>query len=432
MTNPKPDALTSIQVALSDLNGVSRGKRVPGDQVDKVMSGALRLPLSVTTVDIWGRDIEENEMVFEQGDGDGICQPYSDAVIAAPWLGAKAGIIPIWMFGEDGTPSATDPRQALARVMDRFAAAKLTPVVATELEFYLTPMDGTDASFPAEGVLSLQQLNEVAPLLDDIYAVCADMGIPADAAISECGPGQFEINLLHRDSALQAADDAVMFKTIVKGYARQHGYTANFMAKPDGQNAGNGLHVHFSLLDANGNNVFDDGTEDGSATLKSAVAGVLDAMAESALIFAPHFNSYRRLQPDSHAPTAICWGYENRTSSVRIPGGSPKARRIEHRVSGADANPYLVLAAVLGAALIGIEKSMTPPAPVDGNSYSADVSQLSCDWASAIKAFEDGPTIAQIFDPQLREIFSSMKRQEMARFFQEVTRFELTTYAEHV
>lgn len=432
MTAAETDDLTSIQIALSDLNGVSRGKRVPGDQVTKAMSGAIRMPLSVTTVDIWGRDIDSNAMVFEQGDGDGVCEPYTDHVIAAPWLGPKAGIIPVWMFNEDGSPSATDPRQQLARVAERFTAADLTPVVATELEFYLTPLVSTDTTFPAEGVLSLQQLNAVSPLLDDIYAACAELGIPADAAISECGPGQFEINLLHRDCALQAADDAVIFKTIVKGFAQQHGFTATFMAKPNGQNAGNGLHVHFSLLDADGNNVFNDGSDDGSAVLKNAVAGILAAMPESALIFAPHYNSYRRLQPDTHAPTAVSWGYENRTSSVRIPGGSPKARRIEHRVSGADANPYLVLGTILGAALIGMDRKMLPPEPIDGNSYSPDLPQLASDWATAIQAFEDGNLIADILDPQLHDIFARMKRQEMARFAQEVSPFELATYAEHV
>ena len=239
---------TAIRVAACDLNGVERGKRIPGTQIDKALQGNIRMPLSATTVDIWGRDIEQSKMIFASGDADGICRPIRDQVLPAPWLGPNAGTIPVWMFTEAGRPSDVDPRQALAKVMERYAKHNLTPVVATELEFYLTPQSSDIAHFSSEGVLSLQQLDAVAPLLDDIYSACAAQGIAADAAISECGPGQFEINLLHRDNALLAADDAVFFKNIVKGYARFHGFAANFMAKPVGTAAGSGLHLHFSCL----------------------------------------------------------------------------------------------------------------------------------------------------------------------------------------
>ena len=432
---PIPD-LTAVQIALCDLNGVARGKRIPGSQVEKALQGAMRMPLSVPTVDIWGRDIEECKMIFASGDGDGICQPVRDNLLSSPWLGSDAATLPVWMFKENGEPNEVDPRQALARITQRYTAKGLTPVVATELEFYLTPLNGPlnnkGREFTSENILSLQLLDEVAPLLDAIYAACAEQGIPADAAISECGPGQFEINLLHRNDALLAADDAVFFKRIVKGFARTHGYAANFMAKPDGTSAGSGMHLHFSLLDTQGHNVFDNGSEEGSDLLKSAVAGVLAAMAESTLIFAPHFNSYRRLRPNTHAPTSICWGYENRTAAVRIPGGSLAARRIEHRVAGADANPYLVMTAVLGAALAGIEKSMTPPAPVDGNGYETDAAQLPGEWATSIAAFESGSMIPELFSQQLRDVFIQLKRQELSGFLEQVSPFELSTYADLV
>ena len=421
----------SVQVGVCDLNGVTRGKRIPRAQLDKALSGGMRMPLSVSALDIWGRDIEGSSMVFEEGDGDGICQPFRTDAIAAPWLGPHVDLVPVWMFTDVGAPSPIDPRHALAAVLKRYAAHKLAPVIATELEFYLAPLSEREA-FTFEGVLSLRQLNVVAPFLDDVYAACASHGIPADAAISECGAGQFEINLLHRDDAMLAADDAVFFKSIVKGCARAHGYSANFMAKPNGTAPGNGLHVHFSLLDKDGDNVFDDGSDKGADTLRSAVAGVMAALAESTLIFAPHFNSFRRLRPNSHAPTAMTWGYENRTAAVRIPGGSPKARRIEHRVAGADANPYLVLAAVLGAALHGIEQGLTPPASVDGNSYAADAPQLPSDWGAAISAFETGTIMAEVFPEKLREVFVQGKRQEQARFLDKVTAFERETYADHL
>ena len=431
LNKPGP-AADAMHIALCDLNGVARGKRIPGAGLEKALQGNLRMPLSVPTVDIWGRDIENCDMIFASGDGDGICQPIRDHLLTTPWLGPNTGTLPVWMFTEAGEPNEVDPRQALARITQRYTTKNLIPVVATELEFYLTPLNGNDSGFESEDMLSLQQLDAVAPLLDAIYAACAEQGIPADAAISECGPGQFEINLLHRDNALLAADDAVFFKRIVKGFAGTHGFTANFMAKPHGNCAGSGLHLHFSLLDTDGHNVFDDGTETGSDVLKSAVAGVLAAMAESTLVFAPHFNSYRRLRHNTHAPTSMCWGYENRTAAVRIPGGSASARRMEHRVSGADANPYLAMAAVLGAALIGIEEALTPEAPVDGNGYEADVPQLPDQWSTAIGAFESGPMISRIFIEELRTVLVQLKQQELSRFLEQVSPFETSSYAQLV
>ena len=440
MTSPVPDKVpdnkftdaSAIRVALCDLNGVARGKRLPGTQIQKALQGEVRMPLSTPTVDIWGRDIEDGKMIFVSGDADGICRPIRDQVLPAPWLGPNAGTIPVWMYTEAGEPSDVDPRQALAQVLQRYTEHNLKPVVASELEFYLTPLGAESAGFTTEGVLSLHQLDTVAPLLDDIYAACSVQGIAADAAISECGPGQFEINLLHRDDALLAADDAVFFKHIVKGFARKHGYAASFMAKPDGTAAGSGMHLHFSLLDNSGTNVFDNASDEGSDLLRYAVAGVLAAMHESTLIFAPHYNSYRRLRPDTHAPTSVCWGYENRTAAVRIPGGSHLARRIEHRVAGADANPYLVMSAVLGAALIGIENKLTPATPLNGNAYEADVPQLPNHWNAAISAFESGSMIADIFAEQLREVFVQLKRQEHSRFLEQISPFEHSSYSELV
>ena len=162
--------------------------------------------------------------------------------------------------------------------------------------------------------------------------------------ISEAGMGQFEINLTHQPDPLKAADDTWFFKLLVRGLARRHGFAASFMAKPYEDYAGNGMHTHFSILDREGRNIFDDGGPRGTAALRHAVAGCLAAIPGSTLLFAPHGNSYERLVPDAHAPTGICWAYENRTAAIRIPGGPTKARRIEHRVPCGDINPYLMLA----------------------------------------------------------------------------------------
>lgn len=199
---------------------------------------------------------------------------------------------------------------------------------------------------------------------------------------------------------------------LVKGLARRHGFAASFMAKPYPDYSGSGMHTHFSVLDEDGNNVFDDGGPKGTDTLRHAIAGCLNGMYDSTLLFAPHWNSYDRLVPEAHAPTGIAWAYENRTTAIRVPSGSPSARRIEHRVAGGDVNPYLTLAAILGAALVGIEDAAQPPDPIKGNAYALDLPQIPDKWAPAITAFEQSTIIPRIFHEELIRNLVLTKKQE--------------------
>ena len=434
--------ISSVQVAICDLNGILRGKRIPIDQTRKVLGGNIRMPLSIVGVDIWGEDIVGNQQVFANGDSDGYCLPTGRGVIPVNWTSRPSALIPLWMFEAADRPFLADPRQALARIVARYEALGLRPVVATELEFYLVDPEA-DAAVPpispytgkrldSDAIHSIDELDDFGEFFWDVYEECANQDIPADAALAENGVGQFEINFRHAPDPLKAADDAVLFKRLIKGVARKHNMCATFMAKPYGTRSGNGFHMHFSLIDSDDRNVFDDGTEKGSPVLGHAVAGLLAAMSESALAFAPHFNSYRRLRPDTHAPTSASWGYENRTTAIRIPGGDPTARRIEHRVAGADANPYLVVAAILGAALYGIENELTPPAPFSGRAYSERLPKLPADWASAVNAFEDGEILPEFFDDTLRSMLVACKCQEIATFASNVTDFEFAAYLEIV
>ncbi|MDO6590216.1 glutamine synthetase [Loktanella sp. D2R18] len=437
--NPDVNAIT---IALCDINGVLRGKRVPLSQLEKLLSGGMRMPQSACTVDIWGHDIEASELVFESGDGDGVCNVTERGIIGQSEGKNASAMFQVMLTLEDGTPMETDPRQALAKVVKRLSDKGFTAVVATELEFYLTTVTNGAAVPPTlpnayapttkGNVLSVAELTSLNAFLDDVYAACRVQNIPADAAISEGGAGQFEINLLHSADPLKAADDALLFKNVVKDTARKHGFCATFMAKPFGDQPGNGMHVHFSMLDADGNNIFDDGTGMGSDTLRFAVAGLLTAMQESTLIFAPHQNSYRRMRPNSHAPTSAAWGYENRTCAIRIPGGPNAARRIEHRVAGADTNPYLVLATILGSALNGIDAQLEPAAPVTGNAYDADAPSLPMDWMSAITAFAQGEIMADVLGPQMVRLFAQAKQQELQHFLSIVPDAEYHTYLETV
>ncbi len=412
----------TFRVAACDLNGRMRGKRVPGDYAEKLAGGSVRMPLSALNVDIFGADIEGSPLVFETGDADGILMPTERGPMPVPWLTVDQPLVPMVMHLEDGTPFDGDPRNALKSVLDRYEARGWKVVAATELEFTLADDSGDELRtvrdprngrrLTAPGVLSLSQMDAFDPFLSALYQGCQDMGIPAHTATSEAGIGQFEITLNHQD-AMRAADDTWAFKTLIKGLARQHGFAASFMAKPFADDAGNGMHLHFSVLDGDGRNVFDDGGAKGTDMLRSAVAGCVAAMPASTLIFAPHANSYTRLVPGAHAPTGVCWAYENRTAAIRIPGGPPAARRIEHRVAGGDITPHLTFAAILGAAITGIEDGMTPPAPVTGNAYEQKLPQLAPDWKTAIDVFETDPLIAKIFCPMLIRNLVMTKRQEL-------------------
>ncbi|EBA14926.1 glutamine synthetase family protein [Roseobacter sp. SK209-2-6] len=418
--------LKTIRIAAADLNGQMRGKRMPADLADKLDDGAARMPISTLNVDIWGRDIEDSPLVFETGDADGVMKPSGRGAVPMPWLESPSALIPMVMEHEDGAPFLGDPRQVLSHVLARYKARGWTVLAATEMEFNLVDDSGETPAAPAhphtgrqldqQSVLSVAELDAFDAFFTDLYDGAEAMGIPAQSAISEAGLGQFEINLNHQD-ALRAADDAWLFKTLVKGMARKHGLAATFMAKPYADEAGNGMHIHFSVLDEAGNNIFDDGSETGSPLLAQAVAGCLAAMPASTLIFAPHGNSYERLVPGAHAPTGAAWGYENRTAAIRIPGGSPKARRIEHRTAGGDINPYLMLSVVLGAAILGIEEEMVPPPPSSGNVYEIEgLPQLAAGWQEAIDLFESDPLMAKILPSMLIRNLVMTKRQERACF----------------
>ncbi|HCP81046.1 MAG TPA: glutamine synthetase [Octadecabacter sp.] len=419
-----PD-IKSIRVAASDLNGVARGKRIPTKFAHKIEDDGTRFPLSVLNLDIWGEDIENSPLVFEAGDPDGVALPTERGFMPMPWLESPSAFLPMWMHREDGSPFEGDPRHALAAVLKRYADRGLTPVCGTELEFYVVDDSGKDLQVvpsersgkrrPGAEILSLRALDGFDSFFSALYDGAEAMDIPAETAISEAGLGQFEINLSHSD-AMKAADDTWLFKLLVRGMARKHGFAASFMAKPYPEYSGNGMHVHFSVLDGDGNNIFDNGGSEGTDVLHHAIAGCMNGLSASALILAPHGNSYDRLVPNAHAPTSICWAYENRTAAIRVPGGNHKARRIEHRVAGGDVNPYLMLAAVLGAALTGIEDGEMPPPPIIGNAYDQGLPQLPGSWAEAINSFEMDDRIKRIFPKELIRNLVATKRQELQAF----------------
>jgi glutamine synthetase len=221
-----------------------------------------------------------------------------------------------------------------------------------------------------------------------------------------------------------------MLKRLIKGVAAKHDLIASFMPKPFEEEAGNGMHVHCSVLDENGVNIFDDGTEKGSPLLHNAIGGCLLNMADSMAIFAPSYNGYRRFQPGCHAPTYPSWGYENRTVAVRVPAGSHAARRLEHRVAGADANPYLLFAVLLSAMLDGIEQNLSPGDPITGDGYTQEKAKLPVYMPDAVQLFSESDFIRHSLGSELQRIYTLTKQQELEEFRKRISTLEYQSYLE--
>ena len=431
--------ITTIEALLPDCNGVMRGKWVPRHKLKTIFEGELKLPKTALSLDIWGRDVEE--LVFASGDADGICRPVEGSLLPTPWAaGGRHGQIMLSMFNADGSPYGGDPRHVLKKVLTRYQQLGWRPVVAAELEFSLVRLDDslpqhtcpapTGGSPIGGNTYDLDLLNQHQTLLEDLRLACEIQDIPFDGVVKESAPSQYEINMQHVDNPVLAAKQILMMKRLIKGVVAKYDLIASFMPKPFENEAGNGLHVHCSVLDENGINIFDDGTEKGSPLLHSAIGGCLASMADSVAVLTPSFNGYRRFQPGCHAPTYPSWGYENRTVAVRVPAGRHAARRLEHRVAGADANPYLLFAVLLSAMLDGIEQNLSPGKPISGDGYAQEVSILPAYMPDAVKLFSESDFIRNSLGDELQRIYTLTKQQEVEEFRKRITLLEYQSYLE--
>ena len=435
--NAYPD-ITMIEALITDCNGIARGKWLPVQKMVAIENQGLKLPKSALGLDVWGRDIPE--LAHANGDIDGYCHLVEGSL--RPLLterGVDQAQVILTMSDKDGSPFMGDPRQVLDALVRRFTDKSLKPCMAVELEFSLLPRPETndlvgsalrDQNSVGGNLYALSELDYHAPLLEALRQAFETQDLPYEGIIKESAPSQFEINVAHSDDVMLLADQVVRMQRTIRSVAARHGFIASFMPKPIDNEAGNGLHVHCSLLEENGVNVFDNGEEEGSELLHYAVAGCLELLPASMLLFAPSFNAYRRFQPGNHAPTEATWGYDNRTTALRIPESPAPARRIEHRVAGADANPYLVLAAVLAGIWHGIENKLKPPTAIEGNAWdqAIDAPKLATTMDQAIDVFRTENQLADYLSAEFKTLFLATKQQEWDEFSRRVTEFELETY----
>ena len=433
-----------IELILIDANGIPRGKLLHRDELLAIYESGRPLPSSILSLTVQGEDVEASGLVWEVADADCWTHPIPGSLTMQSWRSTPTGQVQVSMHPTKGMPAAPgDPRHVLARTIDRLKADGLHPVMAVELEFYLLdknrdangrpqPALQTNGVRPqAPQVYGVYELEQLQPFLDDLYTACEVQGLPVRTAISEYAPGQVELTLEHRFDALQAVDEGVRYKRLVKGVANKHGYIACFMAKPFGDLAGSGMHMHVSLADEQGNNLMASEDPHGTPLLKHAIGGMMATLNDALAIFCPNANSYRRFQANSYAPLAPTWGCDNRTVSLRVPGGPAYTRHVEHRICGADANPYLAAAAILAGIHHGIKQQIDPGEEIIGNGYEQSRETLPTDWLTALRNLEQSTWAKEALGEDFLKIFLAIKWEEFRQFVGEVGEQDWRWYLTH-
>ncbi|MET0431485.1 MAG: glutamine synthetase family protein [Hyphomicrobium sp.] len=423
-----------IDILLFDINGMPRGKRVRrGDLVGAAKNGLL-MPASVYVLDPRGNSIAETGRLWETGDHDIPFRVLAGTLKPVPVSGTTHG--QAVMVPEDTCDM--DPRGVLASQVARLAEAGQRPVVAVELEFYVTrkSADGSFTLVTPPGLsadpeqpmtFGFEEMDTLGPFIDDVYRIAEAQGLPLDAVMQESGPGQFEINLKHSD-AMTAALDGVLLKRAVKAAARANNLEATFMAKPHHDWTGSGMHVHVSLVDRQGNNVF--AGEPMAPLFRQAIGGLRASMPDFMAVWAQSANAYRRYVPESYVPMSAHWGFNNRTVALRVPCCSGPATRIEHRVSGADANPFLVVAAILAGIRHGIANGIDPGQHAEGNAETLDGATLPTAWVNALDKFNTSEVVREAFGPAFQDVYFRLKQTERIGFERIVTSLDHAWYAQ--
>ncbi len=434
-----PD-ITHLDTVLVDLCGQAYGKRLPRSHIAKLYENGTPVCAAMSLVDVLGNTADPMGHGFSDGDPDAIVRPVPGRLVRAPWAPGLAQVLCAPQDAVTGKPLWYDPRTVLKRVVERFGDLNLTPVTAVELEFYFISPDRHEngvpqpAASPRNGrpeaagkVLSLDKMDEFGPVIGAIEASCKAQNLPTSTMISEYGPGQFEINLEHCEDPVKACDDAVLLRRCITSVARANGLDATFMSVPFAGQSGSGMHIHASLADETGN-MFDPAHKDSDAELSASIAGLRDIHAEAMAIFAPNLNVYRRYIADNFTPVTTDWGENNRSVAFRIPSGPASARRIEHRAAGAEANPYLVMAAVLAGIHHGLTNRLNAGKKSSGNVGAEVDEQLPLNLWRALEAIRGAKILPDYFGTDYCRIYAEVKQAEFSAFMETISKQEYDWY----
>ncbi len=428
----KDHGIQEVEAIIPDLAGVARGKVVPAEKY--IEEEGMRLPESIFLQTVTG-EYPEDDSAISPSEIDIVLKADPTTIRVVPWAAEPTAQVIHDCYYGDGRPVPMSPRYVLRRVLDLYESHGWDPVIAPELEFFLVEPN-IDSDYPLKPPIgrsgrpeigrqsySIAAVNEFDPLFDDVYAFCEAQEIQIDTLIHEAGAAQMEINLLH-GNALSLADQAFLFKRTAREAALRHKMYATFMAKPHAKEPGSAMHLHQSVVDTKTRqNVFSAADGSPTALFFSHIAGLQRYLPAAMSLFAPNVNSYRRTTPHNSAPINVQWGYDNRTAGLRVPMSSPVARRVENRCGGADANPYLAMAASLACGYLGMVEGLKPTEPITGSAYDMPF-QLPRTLAEALRLLRECRPLVDVFGERFVSAYAAVKECEHEAFLQVISAWE--------
>ncbi|AMO57486.1 glutamine synthetase [Endozoicomonas montiporae] len=432
----KEHNITEVEAVISDFTGIARGKIMPSSKF--LAEAGIRLPESVLIQEVTGDYVDDSvyDDLISNTEMDMVLKPDQNAIHRVTWALEATALVIHDCYSKEGEPVEMAPRNLLKKVLALYSEKGWTPVVAPELEFYLTrTSDNPDyplqppvgrSGRPESGrqSYSIDAANEYDPLFEDVYDWCEAQGLDIDTLIHEEGAAQMEINFRHGD-ALSLADQVFIFKRTVREAALKHGINATFIAKPISHQPGSSMHLHQSILDDKGNNIFTLRNGNDSKMLHHYVGGLQKYLLEAMPLFAPNVNSYRRFLSYTSAPVNLAWGIDNRTAGLRIPDSTPENRRIENRIAGADVNPYLAFVGSLLCGYLGMVEEIEPSRMITGSAYDeSSIERLPLNLEEALERMENSDIMKQALGSQFVKAFVEVKRAEHQNFKQVISSWE--------
>ena len=427
--------ISEVECLVPDMGGTARGKILPANKFLKGnRAKGLRLPEEIFTLTVTGRYVQDTEAVSDSAI-DVYMQPDLETARLVPWYSEPTAQVICDCFHLNDEPVDISPRHVLKRVLKLYKDEGWRPIIAPELEFYLVKKN-VDPDYPLEAPLGrsgrkeaggqaygIDAANDFDPVVEDIYDYCEAQELDVDTLSHESGPAQLEINFNHGDP-LELADQVFMFKRTVRQAALKHDMYATFMAKPHANEPGSSMHLHQSVVDSKtGRNIFAGRDGKPSKLFLNHIGGLQRYLGGALPLMAPNVNSYRRLVPESDAPTNVHWAIDNRTVSLRVPQSDPGNMRVENRVPGADANPYLAFAASLACGYLGMKERIKPTEPVTGSAYRY-AHTLPINLEEAVNKLNYTKSLKQVFGERFVEAFQDVKFEEMQQYRKVISSWE--------
>ena len=420
--------IEDVEAFVPDMAGSARGKVIPAG---KFGLGDMKMPEAVFAQTISGDYVADPDNVEDR---DMLLVPDPQTLRPVPWAADPAASVFLDCYHRDRSSVAKSPRAVLRNVLSKYEARGWVPVVAPEVEFYLLSphSDPNEEAEPPRGRLgwteganqpySIDTMNDFDPFINMVYAYCEAQGIEIDTISQEMGPAQFELNFLH-GNAVELADQVFLFKRTVREAAIKHGMHATFLAKPTAGEAGSALHIHQSVVDRDGDNIFSQPDGEPSELFYGFLGGLQRYMNDALLVFAPYVNSYRRFSDPDSSPVNLAWATDNRTVGLRIPDAAPEARRIENRLAGADVNPYLVIAASLACGYLGMVEGLKPSEATVGSAYGQDFG-LHKHIYPAVDALRHSNAMRDMLGDAFVDLYTALKDAEYQEFQEIITPWE--------